>query len=401
MANGITGIFKIKGLGMRRTIFGQMAIVILLAFSYTALAGDISYSTKPVHSPSESKKWRIGYLQGGEYIDYKETLIATVEGLMELGWILYVDTQRFADLDAETIWKELADKCQSDYVCFVKDAFYNAGWQSDRRQSVANAISQRIQKNGDIDLIFAMGTWAGQDLSKLPLDTNVLVMTASDPVAAGIIKSPYDSGAKNLHAHTDPTIYERQIRLFHEITQFKKLGIIFEDSLAGRSYAGLASAERVSKELGFDIVACSAVSDIPDRHKCEQEYLDCIDKIASEIDALYISVHGGVTDNSIPTIVERSKRHRIPTFSQSGSKEVEKGFLMSLSRISFKKVGLFQAAIIANIFNGAKPGDLVQVFEEPLNILLNIDTSQSIGFLPSADFIAAADILCHKDKSQE
>lgn len=163
--------------------------------------------------------------------------------------------------------------------------------------------------------MMAMGTWAEQDMAKQPPDTNVLVMTASDPVAAGIIKSPHDSGAKNLHAHIDPTLSERQIRIFHDIIKFSKLGILFEDSVAGRSYAGIASAERLSKELGFDIVPCFALSDIPDTHQSEQAYLGCLDQITPEIDALYVTLHGGVTDKSIPMIIERAERRRIATFS--------------------------------------------------------------------------------------
>ena len=74
------------------------------------------------------------------------------------------------------------------------------------------------------------------------------------------------------------------------------------------------------------------------------------------------------------------------------------GLLMSFSRTSFKKVGLFQAAIMANVFNGAKPGDLDQVFEEPLNISLNLNTAEIIGYIPSAAVIAAADEIYYNNR---
>ena len=385
---------------MRRIISVTAAIFLISSFATTALAGDVSYSTIPKH-PSSNKKWRIGYIQGGDYVDYRKTLLATVAGLMTLGWIKPADIQRFSESDVETIWKWLAEESRSDYLCFVRDAFYSAQWETNLRENVVEDISKRIQKKGDIDLLIAMGTWAGQDVSKRSLNANILVMTASDAVASGIINSPHDSGAKNLHAHIDPTLFERQIRLFHDLVKFNKLGIIFENSSAGRSYAGIESAEHLSKELNFEIITCFAVSDIPDEDQREAAYLSCVDKIATKIDALYVTPHGGVTENTIPLIIERSMNHRLPTFSQSGSHEVEKGLLMSLSRINFKKVGLFQAAIMANVFNGAQPGDLAQAFEEPLNLSLNMGTAESIGFIPSAAVIAAADIIYQRKIIQD
>ena len=378
-----------------------IVILFFLAISPTGIASETQYSTKPNFSSSPMKKWRIGYLQGGDYIDYKLTLIATIEGLIDLGWIPPFDINKIAGLNTIEIWKWMAKENKSDYLSFVSDAFYDAEWNADHRDKTAENLAKRIHNKGDIDLMIAMGTWAGQDLSKRSLKTNVLVMTASDPVASGIIKSPINSGSKYLHAHIDPSFFERQIRFFHDAIKFKKLGIIYEDSPAGRSYGGVESVERLTSELGFEIVTCFAVSDIPEAQKREEEYLNCIDEIAPDIDALYVTVHGGVSENSLPVITARSMRHGIPTFSQAGSAEVELGLLMSLSRINFRKVGLFQAAIIANVFNGAKPGELVQVFEEPLNISFNIDTAVQIGFVPSADFIAAADILYHEKSIQD
>ena len=55
-------------------------ISFLLIFSFPLIAGDKRFSTNPTHSPSKYKKWRIGYFQGGEYADYRETLLALKKG---------------------------------------------------------------------------------------------------------------------------------------------------------------------------------------------------------------------------------------------------------------------------------------------------------------------------------
>ena len=43
------------------------------------------------------------------------------------------------------------------------------------------------------------------------------------------------------------------------------------------------------------------------------------------------------------------------------------------------------------IFNGAKPRDLEQVFQDPKAIAINLETAQKIEYDPSFDILAAAD----------
>ena len=67
--------------------------------------------------------------------------------------------------------------------------------------------------------------------------------------------------------------------------------------------------------------------------------------------------------------------------------------LLSLSQKSFRRVGLFEAAIIAKILNGAKPRKLPQVFEGSRTLAINLKTAELIGFsinLP-IEVLAAAD----------
>src|SRR5690606_39935229 len=133
-------------------------------------------------------------------------------------------------------------------------------FDTDRRASVRTAITARMRQLGDIDLMIAMGTWAGQDMRSIGPPMPTIVGSASDPLAAGIVDSPQDSGRDNLHARIEPERYQRQVRLFHEIVPFKKLGIVYEDSEAGRSYAAVNAVEQVGKEQGFAIQHCHARS---------------------------------------------------------------------------------------------------------------------------------------------
>ena len=64
---------------------------------------------------------------------------------------------------------------------------------------------------------------------------------------------------------------------------------------------------------------------------------------------------------------------KIPTWSQRGPREVRHGVLMSISRGGFEAVGLYHAVIMARIFNGAKAGNLSQIFADPKKIAINLE----------------------------
>ena len=207
-----------------------LIIVSVFIFCGAAMAADRGdFSTKPV--TNEGKKWRIGYYEGGEYYDYKGVFVATLKGMMNLGWIEHAEIPVDKGEQTDTIWKWLATHAKSDYVEFVADAHYSAKWDAKLRKQMVEGIIKRLNEQKDIDLMIAIGTWAGKDLANNRHHTPTVVLTASDAVGAGIIKSTEDSGYDHVQAHVDPSRYERQIRIFHDIVGFKTLGVAYELSL--------------------------------------------------------------------------------------------------------------------------------------------------------------------------
>ena len=77
------------------------------------------------------------------------------------------------------------------------------------------------------------------------------------------------------------------------------------------------------------------------------------------------------------------------------------GFLLSISRPSFKPVGHFLAVTLSKVLNGAKPRQLNQLFEESPNIAINLKTAELIGLYLYADVLAAADELYQEISTPE
>ncbi len=361
---------------------------ICLTFSSGFAADKFDYSTKP--KMNGHQKWRIAYYEGGEYLYYQLIFTATVKELMTHGWIDKIDIPVQKGEQTIDLWQWLVENVKSEYIEFVKDGHYTANWDDSLTDKVVANLINRLNKKKDIDLVIAAGTTSGQGLSNNSHHTQTIVISASDPIGAGIVKSANDSGYEHIWARVDPFRYERQIRIFHDVIGFKKLGVAYTDTSAGRTYAAISDIEKISKEYGFEIVRCNTQDEIVDTNICEESVKKCFRELSRNADAIYVTAQNGVNPNSIPELVDIVNNAKIATFSQSSSLEVKAGFLMSISQANWKYVGDFYAQTIAKVFNGAKIGQLEQVFEDPPKLAINLESAKKINFRFPLDILAGA-----------
>ncbi len=362
----------------------------IIIISVLPLHGEATESTSP--QKNNGKKWRIGYLEGGPYVNYPLALIAAIEGLMELEWIEKVEIPYAGDSKTGPVWQWMAKNLKSEYVQFVPDAHWTTDWDPVERKIHQTAILKRLNQKQDIDLMIAMGTWAGQDLANDKHSVPTIIMSVSDAVKSGIVPSVDDSGYDHVHARVNPTRYLKQLRFFHETIGFKKLGIAYQNDLEGRTYAALADAETVAKEAGFEIVPCF-IPALAGRElgKNYADGVSCMEKLASKVDAIYLTNHTSQELKNMPNLLVPLLKYRIPTFAQGGSAYVQYGVLMSSSFKWHKYDGEFQAETIAKVFNGTKPGKIPQFFDTPTRIAINLATAEKIGFELPDDILEMAD----------
>ncbi|MBF0119545.1 MAG: ABC transporter substrate-binding protein [Desulfobacterales bacterium] len=375
----------------RKLIFVFIIIYALITSTCNAGSDKEKYGTSP--KTNSGKLWNIGYLEGGTYPNYPIVLKAIVNALSDLGWIEEpLEFPNFKNMDdTSELWRWLSKNAKSKYINFLENAYWSSNWDDKLRKTNQETVLTRLKNKKDINLIIAMGTWAGQDLANDKNSTPTVVCSASDPLRAKIIKSLSDSGYDFLHAQIDPSIHQRQIRLFHDIVGFKRLGISYQDTPSGRSYAALEEVEKVAKERGFEIVTCFSAGDVPDINQSYSSLIKCHEELAPKIDAMYLTTNNGLDLKNLPRLMKSLNKYKIPTFSQNGSEEVKHGVLFSISQAGFKYVGRFHAEVIAKILNGAKPRDIGMIFEDPSKIAINLGEAQIIGYDPPVDILGAAD----------
>lgn len=288
-----------------------------------------------------AKKWRVAYIEGGGYTDYQRILAATAKGLAELGVIADGDVPIPEKTDdTRPIWDWLAEHAGGDRLVFLKDGYYSANWDAAQRAANRKALLDRIREKGDVDMIFAFGTWAGLDMATADISVPVFSMSVTDAVQAGIAKSLKDSGRDNLHAQIDPERYKRQIAVFHDIFGFKKMGIPYEDTPEGRSDVSLAAIESAADELGIELVRCTTALNVPP----DQSFANlkqCVSQLAKTSDAVYLTTNSGMQWNRMRELLQRSLKRASLLFPER-HRGNELGVLMSLSQSSFSSEGRFR-----------------------------------------------------------
>jgi len=374
---------------MRRAVL--ISAVLILTFACAAWASNTDL-TSPVANGKE--KWRIAYMEGGAYGNFQWNLKALILGLRQLDWVQIPDEfENTAFPDEKSMWEWLGQNAKSDFLEFVQDAFWSANWDKAKRLSNKEEAIARLSGKHDIDLVIALGTWAGQDLANDRHSTTVVVLQSADPVRAGIVKSAEYSGMAHIFAHCDPDRYKRQIKFFHSVVQFSKLGVAFEDTPDGRIYVSMKDILEVCGELGVDVVECHTITNTSDRSLAFESYKACHERLAREVDAMYITNSASVAPGTLPSLVQPFIVNKIPTLAQMGYDAVRYGALLGVGQGDHKPIGLFYARTISQLLHGAKAGSLPQIFAAPLYFALNMDTAKAIGFTPPAKLLGISVVI--------
>ncbi|MDP2522736.1 ABC transporter substrate binding protein [Neptunomonas phycophila] len=390
-------LLKVVGNKMRISI---VRIAFFIIFSFVS----VGLSVQSQADDNKQKK-RVAYYQGGDYIDYYKTLRSIAVSFHDLGVFTISkggEIPEFQSGEAKLLWQWLSENTDSDQIEFVADAFYSSGWSQEQRVNQRQIFLNRLNMKSDIDLVFALGSWAGLDLANEEHSTSVMVMSSSDPISAGIIEQQDDSGLDHVHVFINPERYLNQIRIFHNLIGFKRLGIAYENTKVGRSYAAVDTIYSIAKDKGFTVIPCYTKSDIPSEEVASESIVSCFEYLADKVDSFYVTEQGGLDLKTHEKIIAIANKYKIPAFSQYGQDEVKFGYMLSASRsYGLIKEGRFLANVAIEILKGKKPREINQVFNDHPDIYLNMKTAELIGFHLNAYLLAAADKLYWRIENQE
>ncbi len=366
------------------------------AYSFGNAGEDGAIVMSRAQKTTNSPKWRLMYVEGGPYIDFPYIFKATVDAMKNLGIIEKTYPYDVVNENStKNMWDWLAENAGGNYVEFVQDGFYSANWDEDVRKQNKIDILDRLNTTKDIDVVITFGTGAGRDMSTDEHKIPMLSMSVTDAVQAGIIQSKEDSGRDHVHGQIEVGRYERQLSIFHDIFQFKKLGVPVPTTDDGRASIAYNDVLKAGKTLGFEVVPCDLdfyAQDTVAFNNLQQ----CISTLAPQVDAMYMTTNSGMQWDKMQALLAPIISAEIPSFSQSGLMETKLGVLMSIAQSSFDSEGIHGATALKALIEGAKPRDIGQTFEGPLGLAINLEMARLIGWNPPFEILVAVDLVYQK-----
>lgn len=322
----------------------------------------------------QAKVYRVAVLEAGTNWVHDKMLKALQIALEESGW--------------------------GDRVQFPADARSINSWTTMGKAGTQRMAAQLMQRT-DIDLVIGMGTEAAQALiASNNGRTPIVAMTLSDPIGSGVVKSAEDSGVDNLTTCVMPNQWLNMLRLFHTVVRFKKLGVIYEDTAAGRTYTSLEDARDVVREKGVRLVEFSHLPRGATVQQC-QDGLAWL--VSNGVDAVYlpdIPCFDWTTNDPRPPL-NYLREHKVATFARTGLPLVQLGALMGAYDFDLKPLGKFHAAQFISIFQGVQPRKLKMLMPETMGLSLNLNTARKMGRDLSPDVLVNADVIVSRDLGLE
>lgn len=260
------------------------------------------------------------------------------------------------------------------------------GWNA--TTSETEAYAKKLLQS-DADIIIAAGTSAVNTLLSIS-DGNkpIIGIALADPMAAGVMKTPTDSGRDDFNCEVIPNRWKNMYYVFHEIIGFKKLGVMYPEGKEGRIYAAVDDAEAVAAELGFELVHAVIPSET------EEDCSKGLDELHQQgADAFFISpllcFDWSVTDPS--ALIKKAHAYDMPTFARDGSHFVQGGALMGFATWDFTPTGEKLADTVQAVFAGKSPREVSMLGTSEPVIALNLQVARELGLDISFDLLLAAD----------
>lgn len=364
-----------------------------IALGVFSLIGSAAASEDAKNCPL-GKTYKVAVAEGGSYIDFQRVFRHMVRALQSQniinGELLPLDYL----FDEGDNYQKLAQISKGGCIEFVADGLYNANWQNSEREKIRHDLTHRILNKDDIDMLWAFGTNAGIDFAKGNLDIPVLVITPSDPEAAGIISKGEFSNRKNVHVQKEIDRYSSELHMFKNIFNFKTLGTLIDDEEENQKAQAFDVIRNFAEENNIELKVCKGDITTKDSDTAHQEYSRCILELSqANVDAVYLTVSTGADLKGFFKQIKPLIENRIPTFSQSGIYEVKQGSLMALSEDDMVESGQFEADVVMQILNGKKPEEISQYYNAPLTLAINLKTASLLDWKPPFEILVAVDTV--------
>ncbi|WP_077927155.1 ABC transporter substrate-binding protein [Wohlfahrtiimonas populi] len=252
--------------------------------------------------------------------------------------------------------------------------------------ALASQISTKFVNQG-ADVTVGIGTPSAQSLVKAASEgkTKMVFSSITDPLSATLVTKLSGSN-NNVTGMSNKVDVVPQFELFKELLpNLKTIGFIYNPADAN-SIQQLDDVNVASKKLGLTIVpqAVNKTSDVP----------QAATRLAGKTDALF--VYGdNTTLAALESVIMAANKEKKPVFV-ADTDAVELGALAALGPNQYD-LGLDTAVMIADILDGKDINSIDVGFPNGLELFINQDAADKLGYTFSDEVKAKAAKVIKKD----
>ena len=276
--------------------------------------------------------------------------------------------------------KELKDALsQQASITIPKNKILIGDWTLEK----VTELNDKLLADSEVDIVIGYGVLASSDLARRnSLPKPVIAPVIIDTTIQRIKSMNGTSGVKNLSYLMFPGTYERDIKLFKEIVDFKNL-IILQSKFYQTEFKDFqTSDEELSQAFGINVKRITVGDDV-------KEFLN---SIPQNTDAIYIDVLP-LSRVKFKELVNGFIEKRLPTFSFFGEMDVREGVMAAANPDIFPRLARRIALIIQRILLGEDAGSLSVNFASAKRTFINLQTAFAVGVSPQWSALLEAEII--------
>ncbi|MBR4529138.1 MAG: hypothetical protein IKO80_02545 [Lachnospiraceae bacterium] len=342
--------------------------------------------------------FNIAYVDIDPYPATGEMLYRFIEQLDASGWITLNEELPFdpADTDAKAVISYLAARDVGPYLRFSDDLNYYISDAFDGVDYTKEDLSKRIA-NGEVDLIFCLGTWPADVLINEMGITEVPIMVSGtvDPVSSGLAADEDHSGKKNIWCHTNSGVYRNQMKFYHNSYPFTNIGMVFYDESIGSYYPYSEAAETLGFKITYRKIERGKSGDDAYYSQLKKIYQELV---SEGIDAFLLNTDMIWNEERIPELLDVFYEKNIPVFVQSSEFFVEDGATMIVTASDATAQAPFLVHTMSTILHGGEPGSISQRFATPPFLSVNLEVADRIGFPVDDKMLLSAERIYSRTK---
>jgi hypothetical protein len=172
----------------------------------------------------------------------------------------------------------------------------------------------------------------------------------------------------------------RLLELAQAMFQFKRIGLIYEDTENGRLAAGYSIVKQMTEQSGVKLVGCDIPFSALSKNEIERELIACYGKLSLNADAFFISNHAGINQTLVGRLNSSMTFFKVPAIFIGEQIDLTGVDIVLNQRTDVDPQGRGNMEVYRDLVHNVKVHELASHLVGMPEISINLSSLQYQGF---------------------